>query len=271
MALSGATIQPKITLDPSGSTSYADTSVEVGVVKSLSPSSSTTTVTETGIGGISKKRLSAQEFAFGWEGLVTVKEILNAGLPLDDNLPLTLEIMMHTEKLTGAKVESMTLSSSEGEALRYSLEGKFLSSSTASAPTYSLTNTFFAYSDGTISIGGDSSMTVKSFEINVSRNIDFVYGTSLSPTSLDVGSTTTSGSVEIEADAFSEAMDGAVASDASAFDITLSFENPITSETMLVTLGDCQFNSAEGSVDPDSSLVVTKGFEADTITVAAVT
>jgi len=270
MALSGATIQPKITLDPGGTTGYADTAVEVGVVKSLTPSSSTTVVTETGIGGISKKRLSAQEFNFGWEGLITNRDVLNAGLALDSNLPLTLEIQMHTEKLTGAKVQSMSISGSEGEALRYSLEGKFLSSSTTSAPTYSLENTFFVYSDGTITIGGDSSMTVKSFDVTVSRNVDFVYGTSLAPTSLDVGTTTVSGSVEIEADSFADAMDGAVAADAVDFDIILSFTNPITSETMLITLGDCQFSSAEGSVDPDSSLIVTKSFNADTITVAAV-
>src|SRR6056297_1176120 len=110
MALAGATIQPQIKLDPSGSTSYADTTVEVGVVKSLTPSTATTVVTETGIGGISKKRLSAQEFNFGWEGLITNRDVLNAGLALDSNLPLTLEIMMHTEKLTGAKIQSMSIS-----------------------------------------------------------------------------------------------------------------------------------------------------------------
>ena len=269
MSLSGATIKPQITVDPG---EVGEAVVEVGVVKSLTPASSTSTVTETGIGGISKKRLSAQEFSFGWEGLITKRDVLTAGLIYGGtNLPPTLEIMMHKEKLTGAVVQSMNISSSEGEALRYSLEGKFLSSSTATAPTYSLTNTFFVYSDGTIAIGGDDTMTVKSFDITVSRNVNFVYGTSLAPTSLEIGTTTVEGSVEIEADAFSEAMAGAVAADATDFNITLSFTNPITTETMLITLGDCQFNSAEGSVDPDSSLIVTKGFGADTITVGAVT
>jgi len=267
-ALAGATIKPQITVDPS------DTSVivEVGVVKSLTPSTSTAAVVETGLGGISKKRLSSQEFNFGWEGLITDKAILTAGLDYAaTNLPPTLEIQMHAEKLTGARVETMTITGSEGEALGYSFEGKFLASASATVPTVTLANTFFVYSDGAISIAGSTTAVVKSFEVTVSRSMDFVYGTSLAPTSLDIGTTVISGSLEIEAASFAETMTGAIAADAAEFVILLSFTNPITDETMLITLTDCQFNAVDGAVDPESSLTVTKSFDADSIAVAEVT
>jgi len=266
--LYGANIRPKIVTDPVGSTSYAGIALAIGVVKSLSPSSATTTVTETGIGSIVKKRLSAQEFNFGWEGLITEKSIFNAGLPLDNGIPLDLDVYMHTQKFTGAKVETMTISGSEGEALRYSLAGKILGHETVAVADEDSPDSFFVMSDGIITVNGNSSKIIKSFELNVSRTINFVYGTSLSPVSLDVGTTNFAGTLEVAADGFEETMEGAVAAGASSFTITLAFTNPISSETFTLTCSSCQFNSAEGAVDPDSSLIVTKAFEYESMAVA---
>jgi len=339
MALQGAEVRTKIVMDPGGT---AEATLEIGLVQSLTPSSSTTATTETGLGGIVKKRLTAQEFNFGWEGLITNKNTLNAGLPLDSGVPYTLDLYMHDEKLSGAQVATMSLSGSEGEALNYSLEGQFLTHATVTPADADDPDTYFVYSDGsfyfgnttsitsetptgsgtnyetaqdfiepgtlvitadaaTITDGGDGTLsdggtinyltgafvlnasattvsvdydyygsqeTIQSFNVDVSRTINFVYGTSLSPTSLEVGTTTYSGSIEVQASSFSAAMDGAVASGTPDFGFMLSFVNPISAETMLIIGTGAQFTAADGSVDPDSALTVTKTFEFEAMTVS---
>jgi hypothetical protein len=342
MALSAAQVKPKIELDPSGSSSYADTTLKVGVVKSMSPSSSTESVKEKGIGGIVKKRLSKQEFKWGWSGFITDKNILYAGLPLDDGLPLPMDIYMHTRKLSGARTATMTISAAEGEPLKYDLEGLFLSHASAAEQTYEEPAAMFVYSDGAFYIGNTTAVddespsgsgtsyttahqniepgtviitadaatitdngkgalsdggtinyltgaitlnasattvtldynyygeqgTVKSFQLKVSRTITFVYGTSLAPTDLDIGATEYDGTIVVAADDFEEAMSGAIDADTPDFAFILQFTNSISGKTLQIIGTGAQFNNADGSIDPESSLEVSKGIDFEDMNVA---
>jgi len=264
MALQGSSVKPQIIIDPDGT----PVTVNVGIVQSLTPSSATESITEKGLGAITKERLTQHSFEFGWEGVLTDYQVLEAGAVVSGTgIPPTLDVYMHTEKLNDAIVRSMTISGAEGEAVKYSLDGAFLSSTTGTAPTYDDPGAFFVYSDGTIAFGSETD-EIKSFSITLSRSVEPIYGTSMAPTDFTIGTTEYSGQIELAASAMAQAMEGAWDPADPTFTATFEFEDPTDSgHTISLTCTGCLVNAADGSIDPESELTVTKSFKFESLTI----
>lgn len=266
-ALQGSQVKPQIIVDPDGTPA----TIDVGIVQSMSPSASTQTVSQKGLSGVSLDRVSQHEFNWGWEGLVTAITLFDAGLPDDSTLlPPALDVYMHTEKLTDARVATMKITGSESEPLKYSFDGQFLAHSTiTAAATYTPPDFFFVYSDATITFG-DESDEIKSFELTISRNLEPIYGTSLAPTDFTIGTTSYSGTIEVAASTMAQALSGASAADAATFGFEISFVYPLdTDETIVMTGTGAVLTGSDGSIDPDSSLSVKLSFKFSGFSVAA--
>ena len=197
MALNAATVKPAIQIYDSETSTWVN--INVGIVKTLNPTASTDSISEKGIGGIIKERLSSHSYSWGWEGLPTSYKILQLGLPGDEGVPPELKVIMHDLLLEGAIISSMSIEGGEGKSLSYSFNGVAKQGSSTTPPMYDDPGSFFVYSDATITLG-DETGEIKEFKLDISRDIKAIYGTSMDPQDWQIGVTEYSGSFTVSSD-----------------------------------------------------------------------
>lgn len=269
MALAGSQVKPVITNKETGGGA-----VPVGVVASIKNTVSTQSISVKGLNGVTLERVGQHTYEWGWEGFATTHELLTMGLPLTsgDNagLPPKLEVLLGGLQMNDAYVSKMNINGSEGNPLKYSLEGVFKTGEAKAQGSYTAPAHFFVYSDAVVSFGSETGI-IKSFDLNVSRNIEGVYGTELDPQDFNIGSTEYTGKFEIAADDLVDVLEGAWIATDTPITFTITYTMPYevggTTPKIVISGTGALVNSADAQVDPESNLVIAKNIKFSGLTI----
>jgi len=136
------------------------------------------------------------------------------------------------------------------------------------APTAITPETYFVFSDATITWASETD-TIRSFSLSKNQDVTGIYGTSLSPTDVEIGTATYEGEFAIASSTVSKIASGAwnPAKAAIAFEIKF-VDASSTSHTITFSGTGAKITGASGSVDPDSEFEVKQTFSFETLTIA---
>ena len=264
MALHASTTYIKILKDPNG------TPVDMtgkAIYDDISPTVTTESVSRTGIGGITKKRISAHSYSISISGDATAADFLIAALEPDNEF----EIDVHDRAFKNAVIKSLGISCEDGDTLKISADfvAKTLEAITAisSMPD---PGTFFVMSDAVVSFDG-SSDTVTKFELNAERDITEVHGGSLDPTDFSKGSFKFTGTITISPSTSVGDLDlGARESSDTPFTFTATFKDDPVSPTTIIKLTASGIVATETSLDmsAENPIAIPVKFESTSLTIA---
>jgi len=262
-ALQGSQMKVVGRLESSG------TNVHLGLLQSISPSITNEAAEEKGIGGYTRTRMTKYDQAISLGGLVTSKDVLAFGTNTGEGVPPAVELRVHDATLGSCYFGNMTISGGEDAPLEYSLDGMFLSITTgATAPSAITPETYFVFSDATITWGSETDV-IRSFSLGKNQDVTGIYGTSMSPTDVEIGTATYEGEFVIASSTVSKIASGAWDPAQSAITFEIEFVDASSaSHTITFSGTGAKITGASGSVDPDSEFEVTQTFSFETFTIA---
>lgn len=113
MSLHGSTTKIKIIYDPNNT---AEDMTATGIFDSFNPNISTNALTRTGIGGITKSRVQSHIYQCDLGGDITKYDFLNYALQQNS----VFELQAHDQAMKNAVIESLSISCSQEDTLKFS-------------------------------------------------------------------------------------------------------------------------------------------------------
>lgn len=264
MALHASTTYIKIIHDPDGTTPVDMTGK--AIYDDVSPTVSTELLSKTGIGGITKKRISAHNYELSISGNVTAYDFLNAALDATSEF----EVQVHDRAFKNAVIKSLSMSCEDGDILQMS--ANFVAKSLAAITAVSSMpdpGNFFVMADATISFDGSTNGVTK-FELNAERDIKPSYQGNLDPQDFSKGSFVYTGTLTLAPASSVGDLDlGKRLPSDSTFTFTATFKDDPATPTVIIKISATGILTTEASLDfaAENPLEIPVKFESTTLTV----